>query len=85
MKFLTIFLFFACIQNVKKKPSLKPAVNEYTFMVKFEPLKYCNSLQIALKNLFDDHTELTTNNFNNFFKLFLQTIRSNDIPENEKY
>ena len=66
------FPIFACIRNVKKKPSLKPAVNEYRSMVKFEPLKYCNSLKVALENLFDDHTELTTNNF----ELFLQTIRS---------
>ena len=70
------FPIFACIRNIKKKPSPKPAVNEYRSMVKFEPLKYCNSLQIALKNLFDDHTELTTNTFVNFFELFLQTIRS---------
>ena len=56
------FPIFACIRNVKK-PSLKPAVNEYRSIVKFESLKYCNSLQVALKNLFDDHTELTTINF----------------------
>ena len=70
------FPIFACIRNVKKKPSLKPAVNEYRSMVKFKPLKYCNSLQVALENLFDDHTELTTNNFDNFFQLSLQTICS---------
>ena len=67
------FSIFACIQNAKKKPSLKPAVNEYKSMVKFEPLKYCNSLHVALENLFDDHTELMSNNF---CQLFLQTIRS---------
>ena len=64
------FPIFASIRNVKEKPSLKPAVNEYRSMVKFEPLKYCNSLQVALKNLFDDHTELTTNNFDNSFQFF---------------
>ena len=61
------FPIFACIRNVEKKPSLKPAVNEYRSMVKFEPFIYCNSLQVALENLFDDHTELTTNTFDNFF------------------
>ena len=70
------FPIFACIQNVKKNPSLKPAINECRFMVKFKPLRYCNSLQVALEKLFDDHAELTTNNFDNFFQLFLLTIRS---------
>ena len=64
------FPIFACFRNGKKKPSLKPAVNEYKFMVKFEPLKYCNSLQEVLKNLFNDHTELTKDNF--FYKLFVR-------------